>query len=208
MTDALMPDQDALVSQCDSATSGPTCVFKTWAACHLWHEPQWCGLVGQPGVTFDNSESDEPLEWQPPPKPTEPWTLDLRDPKIQHALGRVIGVRAVTQGRCHLEFGDLKDVFAGAHQDHIGDQEVMYLWRGTNQTTGEDRFYLREEIFVRLEGDKWQLSGWQYFQEDMQCLWADYQNDPYWEPRCRTFSPVYPWALESEVISPRIDPIP
>jgi hypothetical protein len=190
-TAELPSDESAADVQCPSATFAPICVFKTWAACEYWQEPAWCAAVGVPGIKFD---SDGAAAGAPAlPKPDAPWALNLQDPEIRKALGRVIGLRQVERDRCYLDI-PRNGAGAPAAQDFLGDTELMYLLPSV-QAGQED---IREQIFIRRIGQRWQLTGWQNWEETRPCFYTGYEDDSYFAPKCKAYADVHPWALRSE----------
>lgn len=188
---AALPSNPLPNATCTSATDAPICVFKTWVACEVWSEPKWCAAVGVRGVKFD-SESGTQAHAELP-KPARPWALDLTDPAVARVMGRVVGVRKVEQNRCYLRMARV-DAIENAISDYIGHDEVMYLL--PNAVSGKED--IREEIFVQQKNGRWQLTGWQMWQEATACVYSGYEDDPYFGPTCKKHAPVYPWALQSE----------
>lgn len=195
-TAELPSDPSVAEVECRSATDAPICVFKTWTACEYWQEPQWCAAVGVADVKFNSQDS--PVNAATVPKPKAPWLLNLHDPEIRKVLGRVIGLREVERDRCYL---DIPRVGAGvsAAKHFLGNIELMYLLPSI-ETGQED---VREQIFVRKLGQRWQLTGWQGWDDTSACIFSGYEDDAYFGPICKLYADVHPWALRSELTASR-----
>ena len=170
----------------------PVCVFKTWSACLIWAEPDWCAAVGVPNVKF-RPEVEFAATKVELPKPQQPWTLDLQDPLVRKLFGRIVGLRVVEKSRCQLVLPRV-DVFSLSADSYVGQTEVMYLLPNTIDG-GEN---IREQILVKKLEGRWQLTGWQTWDEATDCVYSGYENDPYSAPICNKHAPIYLWALRSE----------
>lgn len=183
-TEKLTSDSELVKAVCDSATEAPVCAFKTWEACFIWNEPSWCAAVGVKNVQM------EPREVDVPPKPIEPWRIDLDDPAMTKEMGRVIGARIIEKDRCKVP-----SFFDASIDDYLGHTEVMSVT--PDELSGA--YIHRNSFITKRIGGRWLVTGWQTYLEAEGCVFDGYQDDPYSKAICSKHAAIATWALPAEL---------